>query len=85
MRGAFLDGFTYDRIIGAPTDSAMRLQWLERGDQIGGNFFPQPYTQLAKTLRNMGHERGARDVLVARDRKIAAAEWTRAPKIWLER
>lgn len=74
-----LDGFTYNRIGGsAPTDGAMRLQWLERGDRIGGNFSPQPYTQLAKVLRNIGHERGARDVLVARDRKIAAEEWMRA-------
>jgi hypothetical protein len=77
-RRVILDGFTYDRINGAPTDSATRLQWLERGDRLGDNFFPQPYTQLAKVLRNMGHERGARDVLVARDRKIAAEEWTRA-------
>lgn len=73
-----LDGFTYDRISGAPTDAATRLQWLERGDRFKGKFFPQPYTELAKTLRNMGHERGARDVLVARDRKIAAEEWKRA-------
>ena len=53
-----------------------------RGWRVGigwvDEFFPQPYTQLAKVLRNMGHERGARDVLVARDRKIAAEEWKRA-------
>ncbi len=73
-----LNGFTYDRISGAPTDSKARLAWLARGDRLRNEFFPQPYTQLAKVLRNMGHERGARDVLVARDRKIAAEEWTRA-------
>ncbi|MBF9053743.1 hypothetical protein LSUCC1028_05775 [Rhodobacterales bacterium LSUCC1028] len=82
-RRVILDGFSYDRIGGAPTDSAARLQWLARGDRWTDDagkehFFPQPYTQLAKTLRNMGHERGARDVLVARDHKIAAEEWTRA-------
>ncbi|MBF9057247.1 hypothetical protein HKCCA1065_11655 [Rhodobacterales bacterium HKCCA1065] len=74
-----LDGFTYDRIIAAATTGKSRLNWLSRVDRgKRGGFKPQPYTQLAKVLRNMGHERGARDVLVARDRKIAAAEWTRA-------
>ena len=73
-----LNGFTYDRIGDGPTDGKARLAWLARGDRLGDEFFPQPYTQLAKVLRNMGHERGARDVLVARDRKIAAEEWKRA-------
>lgn len=85
-----LDGFTYDRIIGGATDSKARLDWLSRGDRWKGTFFPQPYTQLAKVLRDMGHERGARDVLFVRDEKIAAEEWKRAhreldgtwPKAW---
>ena len=85
-----LDGFTYDRITAGPTDSKTRLDWLSRGDRWKGTFFPQPYTQLAKVLRDMGHERGARDVLVVRDEKIAAEEWRRAhreldgtwPKAW---
>ena len=74
-----LDGFTYDRIIAAATTGKSRLNWLSTVDRgKRGGFKPQPYTQLAKVLRNIGHERGARDVLVARDRKIAAEEWKRA-------
>lgn len=71
-----LNGFTYDRIAGA-TKAKSRLDWLARGDRWRDEFFPQPYTQLAKVLRAMGHERAAKDVLVARDSKIAAEEWKR--------
>lgn len=60
-----LDGFTYDRIVGAPTDATMRLDWLRRGSRFKGTFAPQPYVHLAKVLRQMGHEAGARSVLVA--------------------
>jgi hypothetical protein len=61
----FLDGFTYDRITGnAPITAEARLKWLERCNRIGQNFLPQPYTQLAKVLREMGHDRAAQDVLV---------------------
>ncbi len=60
----YLDGFTYDRISNAPTDAKSRLEWLRRGTYWNGAFFPQPYVQLAKTLRAMGHDRDARDVLI---------------------
>jgi len=59
-----LVGFTYDRIVGLPTDPAMRLEWLRRGSRYRGTFYPQPYVHLARVLRGMGHEAGARDVLV---------------------
>lgn len=65
-----LDGFTYDRIVAAFTDSRERLDWLAKGTVWKGEFKPQPYTHLARVLREMGHERGARDVLEERDRLI---------------
>ncbi|MDK3019146.1 translocation/assembly module TamB domain-containing protein [Pseudodonghicola flavimaris] len=68
----YLDGFTYDRISGALTDASTRLRWLAKGDSWGGIFFPQPYTQLAKVLREMGHDRDARKVLARREQKIQA-------------
>ena len=37
-----LDGFTYDRIVGGPTDAAMRLNWLRTGSRFKGTFAPQP-------------------------------------------
>lgn len=67
-----LNGFTYDRIIYAPTDADTRLKWLSKGDAWGGAFFPQPYTQLAKVLQEMGHDRDARKVLARREQKIQA-------------
>ncbi|MBI1418994.1 MAG: hypothetical protein GC146_17430 [Limimaricola sp.] len=66
----YLDGFTYDRISGAFTDARKRLDWLARGTVWEGEFFPQPYTQLAKVLREMGHEAEARRVLVERERLL---------------
>lgn len=63
----YLDGFTYDRISAAPIDAAPRLDWLAKGSTWNGEFFPQPYTQLAKVLREMGHDAEARKVLAARE------------------
>lgn len=63
-----LHGFTYDRISGAFTDSERRLEWLKRGTVWNGEFYPQPYAQLAKVLREMGHDRAARDVLFEGER-----------------
>ncbi|APG48092.1 hypothetical protein [Phaeobacter porticola] len=64
-----LDGFTYHRIFG-PTDARTRLNWLARGDTWRGEFFPQPYKQLAKVLHDMGHETDATKVRVALGKKL---------------
>lgn len=68
-----LDGFTYDRISGSnsATDFQTRLKWLEKGDRFNDTFFPQPYTQLAKVLHEMGHERDAREIRVVLAEKLA--------------
>ena len=59
--GLYLDGFVYEAIDeSAPTDWKTRLEWLRR--QPEGVFWPQPYEQLAKVLRQMGHERDAREI-----------------------
>ncbi|MEX2518899.1 MAG: hypothetical protein WD969_06165 [Paracoccaceae bacterium] len=65
-----LDGFTFDRISGAFIDVPRRLAWLEKGTRWQGAFFPQPYTQLAKVYREMGHERSARRVLMERENLV---------------
>ncbi|KII12174.1 hypothetical protein [Phaeobacter sp. S60] len=64
-----LDGFTYHRIFG-PTDARTRLNWLAQGDRWNGEFFPQPYKQLAKVLHDMGHEADATKVRVALGKKL---------------
>jgi len=58
-----LDGFTYGRIAKGPVTHTQRLKWLERHD-----FTPQPYRQLAKTLRDTGDDKGSRRVLAEMER-----------------
>jgi hypothetical protein len=60
-----LNGLTYTHITN-PGDTAKRLEWLGKGHEMNGEFSPQPYTQLAKVLRDMGHDHGARQVLLAK-------------------
>jgi hypothetical protein len=65
-----LDGFTYNRIEG-PTAFADRSSWLEYGSHWQGDFYPQPYIQLATVLRRMGHSGEARKVLKERESLLA--------------
>jgi hypothetical protein len=65
-----IDGMTYDRIAGSPTDAKTRLKWLSKCDQSQEEFKPQPYTQLAKVLRDMGHDKDARLVLERREQLL---------------
>lgn len=78
-----LDGFTYDRLAGtAPTTLAARKDWLHAGSHWQGEFRPQPYTQLARVLRQMGHAGEARKVLIEREKLLGnsrrAARWKEA-------
>ena len=62
-----LDGFRYERFHEkAPLDSMSRIDWLHR--QPPENFLPQPYEHLAGVLRQMGHEREARSIVVEKNR-----------------
>jgi hypothetical protein len=61
-----LDGFVYTSIATGPIDSKARLAWLAR--QPSRPFRPQPYLQLAKVLRENGHEADAKRVLIAKER-----------------
>ena len=71
-----LDGFTYQRIE-STMDVDRRLEWLARSTPA---FEPQPYEQLARCYRQMGHERQARRVLREKTRRqhIAAGRFGRA-------
>ena len=71
-----LDGFTYDRIGGdkAPVTAAGRQAWLRAGSVWKGRFLPQPYTQLARVFRSMGHGGEARMVLYWREGLVAEQE-----------
>jgi hypothetical protein len=75
------DGMTYDRIMASSTDAKARLHWLGKGDKSNWEFEPQPYTQLAKVLRDMGHDSDARTVLLERDRLLGPPDRARLKMI----
>lgn len=62
-----LTGFTYDKLAReAPQDVKSRLRWLRL--QPNDLYSPQPYEQLAKVLRESGHDRDAKEILIAKER-----------------
>lgn len=98
-----LDGFTYDSILGitdkAPTDALTRRAWLDKQSKAhsvlngdGADFRPQPWKQLAKVLREMGHAEDARQVAIAFEHRLRQAnligqtpqEWNK-PRSWIYR
>ncbi|MDQ1738708.1 MAG: hypothetical protein QOE53_360, partial [Pseudonocardiales bacterium] len=70
--------FTYDRITDDGWSPGSRLPWLERDPE----YRAQPYEQLAQTLRAQGHEREAREVMVAKNRRRRRqlSRWRRLPE-----
>ncbi len=95
-----LDGFVYGSIAGgAPTDAVTRLKWLDkqfeqhRGtNRNNADFRPQPWRQLQKVLREMGHVEDARQVAIALEHRLHRAgligqtppHWG-TPRAWLYR
>ena len=72
--GHVLDGLHYDRIIG-PTDAASRIAWLKKQhpDELTSDFKPQPWEQLIKVLREMGHPDEAGQVAIAKQKQMRTA------------
>lgn len=61
-----LQGFCYGEIDDdAPQDAKERIRWLRL--QPSGQFFPQPYEQLANVLRKKGYEKAAKEVQIAKN------------------
>jgi hypothetical protein len=63
---------------GITVDTSTRIKWVRSGSIWGEEFYPQPYSQLARVLREAGHDRGAREVLVAQARETRLFSRTRA-------
>ncbi len=60
-----LDGFIYERLgASAPIDADLRRRWLLQQEprRRSGAFRPQPFEQLIKVLRSMGHDHEARQI-----------------------
>ncbi len=75
----YLSGFIYDVLHGA-INIPDRLAWLKKGAVSRREFYPQPYEQLAKLLRDTGHRSDARAIMVAKEqeqRKASRARWRR--------
>jgi hypothetical protein len=69
-KGHILDGLHYDRIVG-PTDASSRIEWLksQRKDHLNKEQWkPQPWEQLIKVLREMGHPAEANEVAIEKQR-----------------
>jgi hypothetical protein len=74
-KGHGLDGLHYDRIIG-PTDASSRIKWLksQREDHLNKKGWkPQPWEQLIKILREMGHPAEANEVAIEKQRMMRQA------------
>jgi hypothetical protein len=77
-----LDGFRYDRLAGdAPVDAAARLRWLDlqRRSHLNQDFKPQPWEQLIKVLREMGHHHAARDIAIEKQNRLRRLGKIRTP------
>jgi hypothetical protein len=76
-----LDRFRYGAFTGTgtPLDAAARIDWLDRQDpaRVGADFWPQPWEQCAKVLREMGHREDARRILIAKEERQRAARRAR--------
>ena len=81
-KGSILNGLVYRSLTGtAPTDAAHRIAWLKQQsdkdlgeDEPKQGFRPQPWKQLQKVLREMGHEADAREVGVAFEDQLRKAD-----------
>ncbi len=68
--GLLLDRFTYDAIIAGPTDAKTRIGWLKKQypHHLDEEFKPQPWEHCAKVLREMGHAKDAREILIEKEK-----------------
>lgn len=81
-KGSILVGLVYKSLGGAaPTDAATRIDWLKKQianhlgeDTLKSDFRPQPWKQLQKVLREMGHDAVAREVGVAYEDQLRKAD-----------
>lgn len=80
--GLMLDGFTYGNLgSGAQISAYARLAWLDKQqpgqcgfESDGTDFRPQPWRQLQKVLREMGHVEDARQVAIAFEDRLRRAD-----------
>lgn len=79
-----LNRCVYGAFTGRGVTAKDRLDWLalQRPEEYGDDFWPQPYEQCAKVLREMGHPDDARDILIEKERQLRAARRAQAKAKW---
>jgi hypothetical protein len=83
-----LDGFTYDSLAGrGDYDTKTRKRWLDRQPKthLGENFRPQPFEQLIKVYREMGHERHAREIAKFKEQRRYQSRFIKLWHGWRDR
>lgn len=80
----------YKAFMGKSISVSDRLDWLgiQSPDEWGFEFWPQPWEQCAKVLREMGHNEDAKAILIDKERRLrsawrARASWWTRPWLWL--
>ncbi len=84
----YLDGFVYDRLMGhGDYDPATRKRWLERQppEHLGVDFRPQPFEQLIKVYREMGHDSHARAIAKFKERRRYRSLFSKLWHGWRDR
>lgn len=72
--GLQLNRCQYGAIVGGAVTAEARIKWLSLQDesQFGQDFWPQPWEQCAKVLREMGHREDARAILIEKEKRQRA-------------
>ena len=75
---------------GTPVDAASRIRWLSLQDEgrWGAEFWPQPWEECARVLREMGHGAAARAILIVKEKRQRRARrrafrWFNPVRWWL--
>lgn len=77
-----LNGFETKAFVGrSPVDAAARIRWLslQQESRLGAEFWPQPWEECARVLREMGHGAAARDILIEKEKRQRKA---RRVRVW---
>jgi hypothetical protein len=75
-----LDGFVYEHLDMTEQDLTSPAKWLEKMPKEN-DFKPQPYKQLAKVLRNMGHNKDADDTMIKYNEQLTKKDFS--PFKWI--
>lgn len=74
-----LDGLEYNHLSGVNLDSITLINWLSKMPK----FKPQPYKQLAKILRNMGHHEDANNIMIKYNDELRKKDFLTCDRLFI--